>query len=153
MHTLYFHTRFSTNTDPHPTMAQPFRLMAHNGELNTDRKNRLFEGALARALGRNIIRPPGQSDSCRFDQTLASRLVHDELDLVTAVVQMMPPAWENDTTLSPQVRAMLEFFSLYEEKNDGPAALIFGNGSVVAPASTGSGCVRCAPSRPPTTCV
>ncbi|MBH0120456.1 glutamate synthase large subunit [Rhodococcus sp. CX] len=131
VHTLFFHTRFSTNTDPHPTMAQPFRLMAHNGELNTDRKNRLFEGALARALGRNIIRPPGQSDSCRFDQTLASRLVYDDLDLVTAVVQMMPPAWENDTTLSPQVRAMLEFFSLYEEKNDGPAALIFGNGSVV----------------------
>ncbi|WP_407442495.1 glutamate synthase-related protein [Rhodococcus sp. (in: high G+C Gram-positive bacteria)] len=131
VHTLFFHTRFSTNTDPHPTMAQPFRLMAHNGELNTDRKNRLFEGALARAMGRDIVRPPGQSDSCRFDQTLASRIAFDRLDLVTAVVQMMPPAWENDTTLSPQVRAMLEFFSLYEEKNDGPAALIFGNGTVV----------------------
>ncbi|WP_241387188.1 glutamate synthase-related protein [Rhodococcus sp. CH91] len=131
VHTLFFHTRFSTNTDPHPTMAQPFRLMAHNGELNTDRKNRLFEGALARAMGRDIIRPPGQSDSCRFDQTLAARIAHNDLDLVTAVVQMMPPAWENDTELSPQVRAMLEFFSLYEEKNDGPAALIFGNGTVV----------------------
>ncbi|MEE2034768.1 glutamate synthase-related protein [Rhodococcus chondri] len=131
VHTLFFHTRFSTNTDPHPTMAQPFRLIAHNGELNTDRKNRLFEGALARAMGRDIIRPPGQSDSCRFDQTLTSRIVLGDLDLVTAVVQMMPPAWENDTTLSPQVRAMLEFFSLYEEKNDGPAALIFGNGTVV----------------------
>lgn len=131
VHTLFFHTRFSTNTDPHPTMAQPFRLIAHNGELNTDRKNRLFEGALARAMGRDIIRPPGQSDSCRFDQTLASRIAHNELDLVTAVVQMMPPAWENDTELSPQVRAMLEFFSLYEEKNDGPAALVFGNGTVV----------------------
>ena len=41
--TLYFHTRFSTNTEPHPTMAQPFRMMAHNGELNTDRKNRLAD--------------------------------------------------------------------------------------------------------------
>ncbi|MDU7867200.1 MAG: glutamate synthase large subunit, partial [Pantoea sp.] len=40
---LFFHTRFSTNTDPHTTMAQPFRLMAHNGELNTDRKNRIAE--------------------------------------------------------------------------------------------------------------
>ncbi|MEM9716947.1 MAG: glutamate synthase large subunit, partial [Pseudomonadota bacterium] len=40
VHTMYFHTRFSTNTDPHPSMAQPFRLMAHNGELNTDKKNR-----------------------------------------------------------------------------------------------------------------
>ena len=38
INTLFFHTRFSTNTDPHPSMAQPFRLMAHNGELNTDKK-------------------------------------------------------------------------------------------------------------------
>ena len=51
VHTLYFHTRFSTNTDPHPSMAQPFRLMAHNGELNTDKKNRLSEAAIA--LARN----------------------------------------------------------------------------------------------------
>ncbi|NLE82116.1 MAG: glutamate synthase large subunit, partial [Rhodococcus sp.] len=131
VHTLYFHTRFSTNTDPHPTMAQPFRLMAHNGELNTDKKNRLSEGALARARNREIVRPPGQSDSCRLDQTLQSRIVDDELDLVTAVVSMMPPAWENDTSLSAEVRAMLEYFSLYEEKNDGPAALIFGDGTVV----------------------
>ncbi|MFD4367744.1 glutamate synthase-related protein [Rhodococcus sp. NPDC058521] len=131
VHTLYFHTRFSTNTDPHPTMAQPFRLMAHNGELNTDKKNRLSEGALARARNREIVRPPGQSDSCRLDQTLQSRIVDDRLDLVTAVVSMMPPAWENDTSLPPEVRAMLEYFSLYEEKNDGPAALIFGDGTVV----------------------
>ncbi|MCA1416926.1 hypothetical protein I6F30_38275, partial [Bradyrhizobium sp. NBAIM20] len=52
-------------------------------------------------------------------------------DLVTAVVSMMPPAWENDDTLSPGVKAMLEYFSLYEEKNDGPAALIFGDGTIV----------------------
>jgi glutamate synthase (NADPH/NADH) large chain len=50
------------------------------------------------------------------------------MDIVTAVLAMMPPAWENDTTLSPPVRAMLEYFSLYEEKNDGPAALIFNDG-------------------------
>ena len=57
IHTLYFHTRFSTNTDPHPSMAQPFRLMAHNGELNTDKKNRLSETAIARSKENNIIRP------------------------------------------------------------------------------------------------
>ncbi|MEL6920209.1 MAG: glutamate synthase-related protein, partial [Pseudomonadota bacterium] len=128
---LYFHTRFSTNTDPHPTMAQPFRLMAHNGELNTDKKNRLSEVAVARAKNRSIIRPKGQSDSCRLDQTLQARVIEDDLDLVTAVVSMMPPAWENDDNLSEPVRAMLEYFSLYEEKNDGPAALIFGDGNVV----------------------
>lgn len=131
VHTMYFHTRFSTNTDPHPSMAQPFRMMAHNGELNTDRKNRIAEAALARARNGKIFRPKGQSDSSRLDQTLNSRLMDDGLDLVTAVVSMMPPAWENDPTLPDNIKAMLEYFSLYEEKNDGPAALIFGNGSVV----------------------
>jgi len=129
--TLYFHTRFSTNTEPHPTMAQPFRLMAHNGELNTDRKNRLSDEALARARTRSIVRPPGQSDSSRLDQTLQSRVFDDGLEIVEAVVSLMPPAWENDRTLSAEVRDMLEYFSLYEEKNDGPAAVIFSDGDVV----------------------
>lgn len=131
VHSMFFHTRFSTNTAPNAMMAQPFRLMAHNGELNTDKKNRLSDNAFARARNRAIIRPVGQSDSCRLDQTLQNRVFEEELDLVSAVVAMMPPAWENDTTLSPQVRAMLEYFSLYEEKNDGPAALIFGNGTII----------------------
>ncbi|HEY0274848.1 MAG TPA: glutamate synthase-related protein, partial [Paenirhodobacter sp.] len=95
------------------------------------KKNRLSEAAIARAKNNQIVRPKGQSDSCRLDQTLQARVVEDGLDLVTAVVSMMPPAWENDDTLSPQVRAMLEYFSLYEEKNDGPAALIFGDGTVI----------------------
>ncbi|MEM6941274.1 MAG: glutamate synthase-related protein [Pseudomonadota bacterium] len=129
--TLYFHTRFSTNTDPHPSMAQPFRLMAHNGELNTDKKNRLSEAAIALARNKAIVRPKGQSDSCRLDQTLNARVYDEGLDLVTAVVAMMPPAWENDRQLSPGVRAMLEYFSLSEEKNDGPAALIFGDGDII----------------------
>ncbi|GGZ03597.1 glutamate synthase-related protein [Streptomyces poonensis] len=128
---LYFHTRFSTNTEPHPTMAQPFRLMAHNGELNTDRKNRLSDEALARARTRSIVRPPGQSDSSRLDQTLQSRVFDDGLDLVEAVVSLMPPAWENDRSLPAAVRDMLEYFSLYEEKNDGPAAVIFSDGDVI----------------------
>lgn len=131
VHTLYFHTRFSTNTDPHPSMAQPFRLMAHNGELNTDKKNRLSEAAIALARNKAIVRPKGQSDSCRLDQTLTARVYDEGLDLVTAVVAMMPPAWENDSHISPPVRNMLEYFSLSEEKNDGPAALIFGDGNII----------------------
>ncbi|MEM1301463.1 MAG: glutamate synthase-related protein, partial [Pseudomonadota bacterium] len=131
VHTLYFHTRFSTNTDPHPSMAQPFRLMAHNGELNTDKKNRLSEAAIALARNKAIVRPRGQSDSCRLDQTLNARVYDEGLDLVTAVVAMMPPAWENDTQISPAVRAMLAYFALSEEKNDGPAALIFGDGDII----------------------
>ncbi|MGJ0429394.1 glutamate synthase-related protein [Methylobacter sp.] len=128
INTLFFHTRFSTNTAPAALMAQPFRYMAHNGELNTDKKNRLSENAIARQHNKHIVFPCGQSDSGRLDQTLTRRINEDNLNIVTAVLAMMPPAWENDTTLSPQVRAMLEYFSLHEEKNDGPAALIFSDG-------------------------
>ena len=128
---LFFHTRFSTNTDSQPAMAQPFRQMAHNGELNTDKKNRLSEAAIARTKNRSIISPVGQSDSARLDQTLSRRIHEDELDMIEAVVAMMPPAWENDPSVPKNVRDMLEYFSLYEEKNDGPAALIFGDGEVV----------------------
>ncbi|AMK78736.1 MULTISPECIES: glutamate synthase-related protein [Methylomonas] len=126
--TLFFHTRFSTNTAPATMMAQPFRYMAHNGELNTDKKNRLSENAIARQNNKHVVFPCGQSDSGRLDQTLTRRINEDQLDIVTAILAMMPPAWENDTTLSADVRAMLEYFSLYEEKNDGPAALIFNDG-------------------------
>ena len=130
VHTMYFHTRFSTNTDPHPSMAQPFRLMAHNGELNTDKKNRLSEAAVALARNKAIIRPNGQSDSCRLDQTLNARVYEESIELVTAVVAMMPPAGKRPPGLS-RVKAMLEYFSLFEEKNDGPAALVFGDGNVI----------------------
>jgi len=126
--TLFFHTRFSTNTAPATMMAQPFRYMAHNGELNTDKKNRLSENAIARQNNKEVIFPNGQSDSGRLDQTLTRRINEDNLDIVTAILAMMPPAWENDTSLSDDVRAMLEYFSLYEEKNDGPAAIIFNDG-------------------------
>ncbi|MDD5755014.1 MAG: glutamate synthase large subunit, partial [Methylococcales bacterium] len=126
--TLFFHTRFSTNTAPATMMAQPFRYMAHNGELNTDKKNRLSENAIARQHNKSVCFPNGQSDSSRLDQTLTRRINEDNLNIVEAILAMMPPAWENDTTLSPDVRAMLEYFSLYEEKNDGPAALIFNDG-------------------------
>ena len=131
IHTIFFHTRFSTNTAPATMMAQPFRYMAHNGELNTDKKNRLSEDAIAKQNNKKVIFPHGQSDSARLDQTMARRITEDGIDIVTAVVAMMPPAWENDRGLSDDVSAMLEYFSLYEEKNDGPAALIFGNGRQV----------------------
>ncbi|MGE9295081.1 MAG: glutamate synthase central domain-containing protein, partial [Puniceicoccales bacterium] len=129
-----FHTRFSTNTSPATFMAQPFRWMAHNGELNTDKKNRLSEDAIAKQKNKRVIFPNGQSDSARLDQTLARRIIEDKQDIVTAVVAMMPPAWENDATLSPEVRAMFDYFSLYEEKNDGPAALVFSDGVKVGAA-------------------
>ncbi|NTS75768.1 glutamate synthase large subunit [Catenovulum sp. SM1970] len=128
IHTLFFHTRFSTNTAPNPMFAQPFRRMAHNGELNTDRKNRLSEDAIAKVQRKTVIFPKGQSDSARLDQTLQRRICEDQLEIDVAALAMMPPAWENDERVSQPVRDMLEYFSLYEEKNDGPAAFIFGDG-------------------------
>ncbi|MEN0051407.1 MAG: glutamate synthase central domain-containing protein, partial [Bacteroidota bacterium] len=131
IHSLFFHTRFSTNTAPNPIFAQPFRRMAHNGELNTDKKNRLSEDAIAKSKGKNIVFPEGQSDSSRLDQTLARRVTEDKMDIVEAIVAMMPPAWENDPNYRGQVRDMLAYYSLYEEKNDGPAALIFFDGQKI----------------------
>ena len=128
---LFFHTRFSTNTAPNPMFAQPFRRMAHNGELNTDRKNRLSEDAVARQSGKSVTFPPGQSDSARLDQTLDRRVREDNLEVDMAILAMMPPAWENDPHYTQEVRDMLEFFSLYEEKNDGPAAIIFYDGNKI----------------------
>jgi glutamate synthase (NADPH/NADH) large chain len=78
--TLFFHTRFSTNTAPATMMAQPFRYMAHNGELNTDKKNRLSENAIARQNNKHVVFPCGQSDSGRLDQTLTRRINEDGLD-------------------------------------------------------------------------
>ena len=112
IHTIFFHTRFSTNTAPATMMAQPFRYMAHNGELNTDKKNRLSEDAIAKQNNKKVIFPHGQSDSARLDQTMARRITEDGLDIVTAVVAMMPPAWENDPTLAAEVSAMWSIFSL-----------------------------------------
>lgn len=131
IHTLFFHTRFSTNTAPNAMFAQPFRHMAHNGELNTDRKNRLSEQAIASSHNKRIVFPKGQSDSARLDQTMSRRLLEDNLPIDTAALVMMPPAWENDGRIQGNVRDMLEYFSLYEEKNDGPAALIFSDGTKV----------------------
>ena len=128
---LFFHTRFSTNTAPNPMYAQPFRRMAHNGELNTDRKNRLSEDAIARQNNNKVTFPPGQSDSARLDQTLERRIREDNLEIDVALLAMMPPAWENDPHYTQEVRDMLEFFSLYEEKNDGPAAIIFYDGNKI----------------------
>lgn len=131
IHSIFFHTRFSTNTEPATMMAQPFRRMAHNGELNTDKKNRLSEASIAKQQGKTMHFPKGQSDSARLDQTIARRIVDDGMSVVEAIVAMMPPAWENLPDIDPDVKAMLEYFSLYEEKNDGPAAIIFGNGQFV----------------------
>lgn len=148
---LYFHTRFSTNTDPHPSMAQPFRLLAHNGELNTDRKNRIADEALARARGRRIVRPPGQSDSARFDLTLHARVAGDGLDLVAAVVAAMP---RPGRTTARCPRRCVRCWSTGRWSRRSTTARPRWSSPTArssVPVSTGSACVPCGPARPPTT--
>lgn len=123
-----FHTRYSTNTAPHPSMAQPFMRIAHNGELNTDKKNRIQDDSVLRTKGKRLITPKGQSDSARLDQALVRRMYDDHMGVVEAIVRMSPPAWENNPLITGEVRAMLEYYSLSEEKIDGPAALLFTDG-------------------------
>ena len=125
---LIFHTRFSTNTAPNVTNTQPFQWLAHNGELNTDRKNRINEEAIALKEGRKISYPDDLSDSGYFDKTLNHRLMVENIDIIEAINSMSPPAWENDPTLTEQEKAMFKYFSLYTEKIDGPAAILFGDG-------------------------
>ena len=125
---LFFHTRFSTNTAPNPLYAQPLRHLAHNGELNTERQSWISDLAVARHSGYKLAFAPGQSDSARLDQTLTRRMAEDRQPIEEIIIKMMPPAWENDERYAGDVRDMLAYFALSEEKNDGPAGLVFCDG-------------------------
>lgn len=133
------HSRFSTNTFPSWPLAQPFRLLAHNGEINTIQGNRNWvsarEGRLSsEALGEMApllpINTPGYSDSGTFDETL--ELLHlAGRSLPHAVLMMLPPAWEKDQTLNPDVRAFYEYNNTLIEPWDGPANIVFTDGTLV----------------------
>ncbi|WP_129336193.1 glutamate synthase large subunit [Cellulomonas endophytica] len=133
------HSRFSTNTFPSWPLAQPMRLIAHNGEINTVRGNRNWvaarEGMMAsEALGDLApLRPfctPGGSDSGSFDEVL--ELLHlAGRSLPHAIMMMVPEAWENHATMSPERRAFYEYHSTLIEPWDGPAALTFTDGTLI----------------------
>jgi len=134
------HSRFSTNTFPAWPLAHPYRLVAHNGEINTLKGNRnwmrtresllatdLIEGDLARIFP---IITPGASDSASFDEVL--ELLHlGGRSLPHAVLMMIPEAWENHQELDEARRAFYEYHSCLIEPWDGPAAVAFSDGSVV----------------------
>lgn len=134
------HSRFSTNTFPSWPLAHPYRLVAHNGEINTVKGNRnwmnarqsrlesdLFPGDLADALP---ICTPDASDSATFDEVL--ELLHlGGRSLPHAVLMMIPEAWENNADMDPQVRAFYEYHSMLMEPWDGPANLVFTDGTQV----------------------
>ncbi len=131
------HQRFSTNTFPTWDLAHPFRMIAHNGEINTVRGNvnwmRARENAVSSpVLGADLgkIWPliyPGQSDSASFDNAL-ELLVMGGYSLAQAVMMMIPEAWEKHNTMDHKRRAFYEYHAAMMEPWDGPAAVAFTDG-------------------------
>jgi glutamate synthase (ferredoxin) len=137
-----FHQRYSTNTFPSWSLTQPFRVLAHNGEINTIRGNRSWLRARAGDLrsprlgiDAGLRRPlrEGVSDSASLDEAI-ELLVRAGRDLDHAITMLMPPAWENDPEMPDDVRAFYEYHSCLAEAWDGPAMLAFADGRFVGAA-------------------
>lgn len=130
------HSRFSTNTFPTWSLAQPFRLLAHNGEINTVRGNRAWmearESVLSTPLLGDIkqIRPiiqEGMSDSASLDNVLEF-LVMSGLSLPHAMAMLVPESFNEKNPISEELKAFYEYHSILMEPWDGPAALLFSDG-------------------------
>src|SRR5467141_3591429 len=132
-----FHQRYSTNTQPSWHLAQPFRYVAHNGEINTIVSNRRWLRAKEREIRSRLTVGPwfpileeNVSDSASFDNGLELRLL-EGLSSEEAMLAMVPPAFEKDPLLSRDVRGALSSLSQQSEPWDGPAALVFSDGDFV----------------------
>ena len=130
------HSRFSTNTFPTWSLAQPFRLLAHNGEINTIRGNRAWmearESVLSTPTLGNVkqIRPiiqPGMSDSASLDNVLEF-FVMSGLSLPHAMAMLVPESFNGKNPISEDLKAFYEYHSILMEPWDGPAALLFSDG-------------------------
>ena len=130
------HSRFSTNTFPTWGLAQPFRLLAHNGEINTIRGNRGWMEARESVLSSPAlgdireIRPivqPGMSDSASLDNVLEF-LIMSGLSLPHAMAMLVPESFNEKNPISEDLKAFYEYHSLLMEPWDGPAALLFSDG-------------------------
>ncbi|NNG41217.1 glutamate synthase large subunit [Flexivirga sp. ID2601S] len=134
------HSRFSTNTFPSWPLSHPYRLIAHNGEINTVRGNRNWMRARESTLRSDVfggdlerlfpICTQEASDSATFDEVL--ELLHlGGRSLPHAVLMMIPEAWENHATMDPARRAFYEYHSAIMEPWDGPACVAFTDGTLV----------------------
>lgn len=132
---VLFHQRFSTNTWPQWKLAQPFRYLAHNGEINTIMGNRLWAKAreatmhtplLDMAAVRPIVQSDG-SDSMSLDNMLEGLLMGG-IDFFRALRLVVPPAWQNADSKDKELRAFYEFNSMHMESWDGPAGVVLTNG-------------------------
>lgn len=130
------HSRFSTNTFPTWSLAQPFRLMAHNGEINTIRGNRAWMEARESVLSTEVlgdvkdIRPiiqPDMSDSASLDNVLEF-FVMSGLSLPHAMAMLVPESFNDKNPISEDLKAFYEYHSILMEPWDGPAALLFSDG-------------------------
>ncbi|GIT80331.1 glutamate synthase [Leifsonia sp. LS1] len=133
------HSRYSTNTFPSWPLAQPFRMIAHNGEINTVQGNRNWMRARQSQLESELlgdlspvfpIVTPGASDSASFDEVVELISLTGR-SLPHAVMMMVPEAWENQTEIDPVRRDFYEYHSMLMEPWDGPAAIVFTDGSLV----------------------
>ena len=138
-----FHQRYSTNTFPSWPLAHPMRLLAHNGEINTVQGNRNWMAAreassLATYWGseaawlRPVLDPTG-SDSTSLDNAL-ELLVHSGRSLLHALTLLVPEAWEGRSDLDPAIRSFFQMQAPLMEPWDGPAALVFSDGTIVGAA-------------------
>src|SRR5689334_10185524 len=130
-----FHQRYSTNTLPDWRLAQPFRMLAHNGEINTVGANRAWMRAREAELEpelRDAVWPEG-SDSASLDNAL-ELLVHRGWEVSEALMSLVPDAWEGRGDLARPVRDFYRYQSIRFEPWDGPAALAFSDGLVVGAA-------------------
>ena len=137
------HQRFSTNTFPQWSLAHPFRMIAHNGEINTLRGN--FNWVLARE--KNISSPlfgsdlqklwplifQDQSDSASFDNAV-ELLTMSGYPIAQAIMMMVPEAWEKNQSMDPKLRAFYEYHAAMMEPWDGPAAIVFTDGRQIGAA-------------------
>ena len=131
------HQRFSTNTFPSWDLAHPFRMICHNGEINTLRGNvnwiRARQGAISSPiLGEDLAKVwpliyQGQSDSASFDNAL-ELLVMGGYSVAHAMMMMIPEAWENHQLMDPARRAFYEYHAAMMEPWDGPASIAFTDG-------------------------
>lgn len=130
------HSRFSTNTFPTWSLAQPFRLVAHNGEINTVRGNRewttaresaLTSPTLGPASGISPIIQPGMSDSASLDNLL-EYLNISGMSLPHAMAMLVPESFNEKNPISADLKAFYEYHSILMEPWDGPAALLFSDG-------------------------
>ncbi|MCC5858421.1 MAG: glutamate synthase large subunit [Ectothiorhodospiraceae bacterium] len=131
-----FHQRFSTNTWPQWRLAQPFRFLAHNGEINTIQGNRNWANARAGKLRSPLI-PDMEaiaplvssegSDSCSLDNML-DVLLAGGMDIFRAMRLLIPPAWQNVDEMDTDLHAFYEYHSMHAEPWDGPAGIVLTDG-------------------------